>query len=97
MVNYNLMLLMDMNILDAVCCKNHLGYEVVCLRAFLATDRSVNWGVVLVTRESPEVWYVDSTRLHGLNMVSCDIVSGLQCIPSSAHTSPHPHRTTSHT
>ena len=34
--------------------------------------------VGLVTTERPEGWYIDSTRFHGTNMVSCEIVTGIQ-------------------
>ena len=37
--------------------------------------------VGLVMRERPEVWDIDSTRFHRPNMVSCEIVTGMQWTP----------------
>ena len=37
--------------------------------------------VRLVIRERPEGWDIDSTRLHGPNVVSCEIVTGIQWTP----------------
>ena len=38
-------------------------------------------GVVLITRERTDGWNIESTQLHGLDMVSFEIVSGIQQIP----------------
>ena len=38
-------------------------------------------GVRIVSRAKPEEWIVDSTRLHGPNVVICKLVDGEQRMP----------------
>ena len=35
----------------------------------------------MVSKERPEKWYIDSTRFHGPNMVSCEIVTRIKWTP----------------
>ena len=81
MGNYDVMLLAETKILNAVYCKNRLIYDVVCSRATPTASRGAQGGVGLVTREIPGGWYIESTLFHGPNVVSCKIVSGIQQIP----------------
>ena len=46
--NYDLMLLTETNIMDAVYCRNRLGYYVVCYKATVTSDRGAQGGVGIV-------------------------------------------------
>ena len=77
-VNYNLMLLTEMNILGAVYCHNRLGYNIVCSYSVVTADIGSQGGVGVVMREQPEGWIIESMRFHYQNLVSCKIVSSAQ-------------------
>ena len=57
------------------------GYDVTCLAARPSRSRVDQGGFGMVTRESPIRWGVDSTRYHGPNVVSCEIVTRFTRIP----------------
>ena len=54
---------------------NQLGYNVTCLVARISSAGGAQGSVGLVTREQPDEWGIESTRFHGLNVVSCNIVT----------------------
>ena len=48
--NYDLMILMDKNILDAAYCHNHLEYDVVCYQEVGTKSRGAQGGVCRIVR-----------------------------------------------
>ena len=80
--NYDLVILTETKIPDAVYCHNCLGYDVVCSEATVAkAGRTQGGGVGLVARELIEGWIIKSTRFHGPNLVRCKVISGYQKTP----------------
>ena len=73
--NYDLMLLMETKILDQAYCHNFLSYDVMCSQVVGTATRVAQGGVVQVLRENLDGWSVDSTHLHGTNIVSWELVS----------------------
>ena len=72
----DVMLLTEAKIHTELYSHNHLGYNVTCSKAH-SYSNGVAWGGVgLVTREWPDGWGIESTRFHGPNVVSCEIVTG---------------------
>ena len=78
MGNYDVMLLTKTKILETVYFKSHVGYDVVCLGATPTAAVGVQRGVGLVMRYRIEVCGIDSMLFHRLNVVSCEIISGIQ-------------------
>ena len=54
---------------------------MTCLTAHPSIAGGYYCGVRMVTRERPLLWGVESTRYHGPNVVSCEIVTGLSWTP----------------
>ena len=70
------MLLAEMKIPDPVYCHNCLRYDVFLSEAkFTVAGGDQGGGVRLVLWERTEGWIVDSTRFHGPNMVSCEVIA----------------------
>ena len=72
---------MDTKISDALYSKNRIRYDVVCFRATPTADVGAQVRVLLVTKERPEVWDIDSTRLQFPNVVSYEFFTGIQWTP----------------
>ena len=70
------MLLIDTNITSNVYCHNHMGYDMVFYPAFTISTDGAQGEVGLVVREWLHGWSVESTRFHGPNVVSCEVISG---------------------
>ena len=80
--NYNLMLLAETKILDAVYCCSRLVYGIVYSKATVtAVGGHRGGGVVIVSGEWAEGWISESTCYHRPDMVSCKLVSGDQQMP----------------
>ena len=75
------MILTEINIPDEAYCHNGIGYNVVCLPAATTASGGEQGGVGIVVQERPKGWSVESTRFHGSNMVSCEVISGGQMNP----------------
>ena len=54
---------------------------VACLEAQPSRAGGDQGGVRLVTRERPVVWGIESTRYHGPNVVSCELITGITRTP----------------
>ena len=77
--NYNLMLLTEMKIPEAVYCHNHLGYDAVFSKVTVtAAEGAQERGVGIVLQEWLKGWIVESMHFHGLNVARCKIVHGNQ-------------------
>ena len=72
----NIMLLIDTNITSDVYYHNQMGYNMVCYPAVTMSTDGAQGGVGLVVREWLQGWSVESTRFHGPNVVSCEVISG---------------------
>ena len=70
------MLLTETNILDAVYCHNHLGYDVICSEETVTVSRGDQRGFVLVSRKQPLGVDCQVNELLGLNTVSYEVVDG---------------------
>ena len=81
LVKYSLVVLRETYIPDEVYCNNGPGYVVACSGEVPTAVGCMQGGVVLVTRERPEFWDIESTWLRGSNVVSCEVVSGSHWIP----------------
>ena len=79
--NYYLMLLTKTNITDKAYCHEPPKYDIMCSQAVGNAARGAQGGVGLVMREHLDVLSVESMCLHGTNMSSCEIVSGVQRTP----------------
>ena len=60
---------------------NRLGYDLTCLAELPSSARRAQGGLCLVIREWTNGWGIKSTRFHGPNVVSCEIVTGNTQIP----------------
>ena len=69
--SFDMMLLTKTKISTTVYCQNRLGYEVNCSSAHPSSAGVYQGGVIIVTRERPVGWGIESTRYHGPNMVIC--------------------------
>ena len=89
MENYDLVLLTETKIPDAVYYKNSLRYNIVCSWAATTAAGEEQGSMGLVMRERPYGWDAKSMHFHRPNMVSCEIVSSLQKKPLTG-SYPHP-------
>ena len=48
----------------------------MCLLMIMTADGGSQGGVCLVVWDKPQVWSVESTRFHNLNVVSYKVVTG---------------------
>ena len=74
------MVLTEINISDSVYFNNHMGYNVACSSLFSTVACGAQGGVLMVTRERPEFWYIEYRLFHDPNLVIYKI------IPSSHRT-----------
>ena len=74
--NYNLILLTETKIPDAVYWHNRLRYKNICSKETVTTDMGSHGRFRMVSQERPEGWVFDSTCFHGPNVVSWRIVAG---------------------
>ena len=79
--NYNLMLPMEINIPNKAYCHNRLGYNFVYSQAVVISSTGYQGWVGILVRERLELWSIELTRFQGTNMMSCEIVSGVQQNP----------------
>ena len=68
------MILTETNITDQAYCCNILGYHVVCFLVITTASGGAQGGVGLVFQDRPQVCSLESTRFHGKNLVSYDVV-----------------------
>ena len=78
---FDLMVLTGTNISTSVYCWNWLGCDIVYSLSWPAIARGVQVGVGLVSWDRPMGWSLESTRFHGSNMVSCNIIPGTSRTP----------------
>jgi hypothetical protein len=69
--NYNIIVATETKISNDIYAKHTLGYEVTCSQALPNQG-----GGALITRANPDGWWIQSTRFHGPNVLSCLIVAG---------------------
>ena len=69
------MILMETKIFTQAYCRNRLGYYVECLLMITMATDGAQEGVVLVIWDRTQGWILELTRLHGPNMVRCEVVT----------------------
>ena len=70
------MVIAKMKISAASYFRNWIGYDIVCLPARPYSADRAQGGVGLVSWDRLTVWSLESTRFHGPNMVSSEILTG---------------------
>ena len=73
---FDVILLTETKIQTEAYYHNRLEYNVTCMKERLSSAGVSQGGVGLVTREWTNGWGIESTRFHGPNMVSSEIVTG---------------------
>ena len=73
---FDIMLLTDTKIQTEEYSHNRLGYDVICSAARPSSTGGAQVDVGLVLQEWTNGWGIESTRFHGLNVVSCKIMTG---------------------
>ena len=71
---YNIMLLIGTKIHNGMYCQNRLGYGVSRLAATAKEGSRGKGAAEIVFRECLKGWMITSTRFHGSNVVSCELV-----------------------
>ena len=72
------MVLTDTNITEQYFCHRSLGYNVVCLPISITSVESTKGRVRLFFCDQLQGWSVESTRFHGTNVVSCEVVTNIK-------------------
>ena len=75
---FNIIILTDTKITDQAYWHSRLSYNVVCLSEITTDYSGVQGRVVLVIRDLPKGWSVDSTHFHRPNVLVCEVVSGVK-------------------
>ena len=78
---FDVMLLTETKIRSEAYSQNFLGYDVTCSAARPSSAGEAQGRVGIVTRERTVGWGIDFTRYHGPNVVSCEIITGLNRTP----------------
>ena len=78
---FDVTILAETKISMADYCRNRLGYEVTCSTAWPSSAEGDKGGIWLVTKERPVGWGIESTFYHGMNEVSCKLVTGITWTP----------------
>ena len=77
--SFEVMLLTKIKITSKSYCLNRLDYDVIFSPEVTTVTGGAQGGVSLVVRERTQGWSIQLTRLHGYNMVICEVVSGARC------------------
>ena len=73
---FNLMVLTKTKISTVFYCRNRLGYDIVLSPAQPTSNGEAQGGVGLVLWDWSTGWSPELTRLHGLNVVNCEVITG---------------------
>ena len=76
---FDMMLLTETKIQSEAYSHIRLGDDVTRLMERPSNSGGAQGSFGLVMREQPVGWGIESTRYHGTNVVSCEIVTGLTC------------------
>ena len=68
---------------------NSLVYDVPCSMERLSRSVGVQVSVRMLARDRPVRWGIESMRYHRMNVVSCEIFTGLAFIPIVGTYLPH--------
>ena len=74
---FDMMILTKTKISTTIYCRNRLVYDVTCSTARPTSAGGSQGGVILVTRERPVGWGIESTRYHGPSVVRWELVTGI--------------------
>ena len=75
------MILTETKIPESVYYRNCQGCNFVCSKATVTVYGGAQGGDGIILRDKPEGCIVESTRVHRLNVMSCEITSGNQKTP----------------
>ena len=56
-------------------CRNRMGYNAVLTQAIITVAGDAQGGGVLVIRDQPQGWIIESTHFHGTKVVSIEVVT----------------------
>ena len=79
-IGFDLMILTENNITKKAYCHNMIGYDMVCSQEITTWDCDAQGRVGMVAWYQTQVWSIELTRFHGMNVVICEVVSG-KCTP----------------
>ena len=87
---FNVMVLMYTKINDQDYYRNRLRCNVVCSPEITTTSGGAQGVVLLVVKDRPQIFSVELTRFHKINMVSCEVVSRGKRTPLVGRSPPTP-------
>ena len=73
------MILTDTKITNRAYCQSRMEHDVVCLLMSMTVADGMQGGVCLVVQDQPQGWSIDVARFHGTNVVSCKVITEVQC------------------
>ena len=78
---FDLMVLMETNIINQAYFWNKLGYNILCLWVITTSSGSAQGGVGLFVWDQPQFRSIESMCWHGPNVVSWEVVAGIKRLP----------------
>ena len=77
---FDLMILTENNITKKAYCCNMTGYYMVCSQEITTGDCDAQGGVGMLVSDQTQVWSIELTCFHGMNVVICEVVTR-KCTP----------------